>query len=154
MGLESPQGDLFESPNVFAGLDYLAAFVDAAEFPVLGACNMDTSGEPLLNGKIEKWATFELEGKNVAVLGYTNVEESEAMASLTGNLQFYDEVRHCLRICVLYSAGHPVPIVILNQYFNGEVCCRLCFVLPRPLCVRHAPPKNAATFRAHEVTSA
>ena len=76
-------------------MEYLSAFIDAAEFPVLGACNMDTSGEPLLNGKVEKWATFELGGKNVAVLGYSNIEESQAMAGVTGNLEFYDHVCSC-----------------------------------------------------------
>lgn len=78
--------------SVAAGLEYLAAFADNAAFPVLGACNMDTSGEPLLNGKIKKWATFEKGGMKIAVLGYVNVPESKAMAALTKNLKFYDEV--------------------------------------------------------------
>jgi 2',3'-cyclic-nucleotide 2'-phosphodiesterase (5'-nucleotidase family) len=76
-----------------AGLPYLAAFADHAEFPVLGACNMDTSKEPILNGKIKKWATFKKGGMNIAVLGYTNVNESKEMVGLTKNLQFYDHVR-------------------------------------------------------------
>lgn len=53
---------------------------------------MDTSGEPLLNGKIQKWATFEKGGMKIAVLGYTNVDESKWMTSVTKNLKFYDHV--------------------------------------------------------------
>lgn len=54
---------------------------------------MDTSGEPLLDGKIDKWATFKRGGLNIAVFGYVNVEESKAMSTLTGNLKFTDHVR-------------------------------------------------------------
>ena len=76
-----------------AGVDYLATFIDNATFPVLGACNLDLSAEPRLDGKIQKWATFTLEGTNVAILGFANVDQAPEMQTITGNIGFFEPVR-------------------------------------------------------------
>lgn len=76
-----------------AGIDHLATFIDNATFPVLGACNLDLSAEPRLQGKVQKWATFTLGGTKVAILGFSNVDQSAEMAAITGNIEFFEPVR-------------------------------------------------------------
>eukprot|EP00892_Ulva_mutabilis_P007896 jgi/Ulvmu1/5479/UM023_0015.1 len=71
------------------GVDYLANFIENATFPVLGACNLDLSAEPRLSGKIQKWATFELNGTNVAILGFANVDQAPEMEAITGGIKFF-----------------------------------------------------------------
>jgi hypothetical protein len=75
------------------GINYLAQFATNAKFPVLGACNMDMTLEPLLKDKIKKWATFNLKGVNVAILGYANTQQSAQMSTVTKNIKFHDYVR-------------------------------------------------------------
>jgi hypothetical protein len=107
--------------SLLSGLAYLGAFADAAEFPVLGACNMDTSAEPLLNGKIKKWATFKRGGMNIAVFGYTNVQESKEMATLTKNLKFYDYVRPVQCLDAAHTDCGCFGSPCLSD--NGNCCC-------------------------------
>lgn len=77
-----------------AGIDNLATFIDNATFPVLGACNMDLAAEPRLQGKVQKWATFDFDGTTVAIFGFTNVDQAPAMSAITGNIGFFEPVRY------------------------------------------------------------
>jgi len=68
----------------------LAALIDEADFPILGA-NIDASADPDLSGKIFPYALYGIEGVTVAVIGLTT--EHTATASSPGeNVKFLDVI--------------------------------------------------------------
>lgn len=53
------------------GPSVLLSYINQVDHPVLGACNMDLSGEPGLVGKVQKWTvkSYEYEGLTIKVGG-------------------------------------------------------------------------------------
>ena len=72
-----------------AGVPALQAFIEGVAFPVLGACNMDTTTPPSLD--VQKWHVFELQGVKVALLGYTL--RATGSTTFSGGIDFSDPVR-------------------------------------------------------------
>jgi 2',3'-cyclic-nucleotide 2'-phosphodiesterase (5'-nucleotidase family) len=67
----------------------LASFIDNVTFPMIGACNMDLSGEPSLD--IKKWHVATVGGSKVGLLGY--ITPDTGVTSSSGNVTFSDPVR-------------------------------------------------------------
>ncbi|XP_046636634.1 snake venom 5'-nucleotidase-like isoform X3 [Daphnia pulicaria] len=71
------------------GVDGLLPFVEAANHPVMAA-NIDTSGEPRLDGKIPKSKVVQVDGRKVGIIGYLTPETS--YMSSTDGVRIFDEV--------------------------------------------------------------
>ena len=81
----------------------LASFIGNVTFPVVGACNMDTSGEPAL--AIKKWHVAMVAGRKVALLGY--IAQDTGSISSAGDVSFSDPVRppSCLMAVSSFGSG-------------------------------------------------
>ncbi len=55
--------------NDFDFIDLLSSFIDEVDFPVL-ACNVNTTLEPLLHGKLQPSVVLDVGGEQVAIVGY------------------------------------------------------------------------------------
>ncbi|XP_032791055.2 snake venom 5'-nucleotidase isoform X2 [Daphnia magna] len=71
------------------GVDGLLPFVEAANHPVIAA-NVDTSGEPRLDGKIPKSKVVEIDGRRIGIIGYLT-RETQFISSPEG-VKIVDEV--------------------------------------------------------------
>lgn len=69
------------------GPETLAAFVDKVDFPVLFA-NTDLTDEPLLNGKVPPFATKDLGGETIGIIGLL-AEDTDDLASPGPNVPFH-----------------------------------------------------------------
>ncbi|XP_035697792.1 snake venom 5'-nucleotidase-like [Branchiostoma floridae] len=72
------------------GISGLVPFLRNVTFPML-ACNIDTSGEPELQGLILPSVVLDVGGERVGIVGYI-LENTPDITGSTGNLVFLDEV--------------------------------------------------------------
>jgi len=63
-----------------AGQEVLADFIDHVNFPLLSA-NLDFSGTPILDGKVDPYMVFEFDGEQVGVFGLTT-EDVEILSNI------------------------------------------------------------------------
>lgn len=58
------------------GVEGLASFIDHLQFPVISA-NTDISGEPRLQGKVNKSCIITKGSENIGIIGYAAEDTSE-----------------------------------------------------------------------------
>lgn len=100
------------------GAENLARFAAGADFPILAA-NIDTTREPLLDGRFRPWWAVERGGARIAFIGVTT-PETPLLSSPGRNLRFTDPAEAATRAIAEIRASGPATIVLLSHLGYGN----------------------------------
>lgn len=95
------------------GVENLARFVGAADFPVLAA-NVDARAEPALDGRLRPWWETAKGGARIAFVGVVT-PETPLLSSPGRNLRFTDPAEATARAIAGIRAGGPATVVLLSH---------------------------------------
>eukprot|EP00892_Ulva_mutabilis_P011147 jgi/Ulvmu1/8404/UM042_0111.1 len=113
------------------GVVVLARFLSKLSFPVVGACNMDLSGEPTLAPLIKKWTVLNVGGMKVGLLGY--IASNTAEISSAGAIVFSDPataVPQCMAEFLASPESTGVTIIGLVSHAGINVDEAVAPVVP------------------------
>ncbi|KIY99167.1 Protein 5NUC [Monoraphidium neglectum] len=98
--------------------DILKAYIGNITFPMLGACNTDTSDEPLLKGLIQKWKVWQFGPYKVAAVGWLTPDASFTAANI-GKVKV-TPVNAAVKQCIAdLKKAHPDVHLIIGMSHTG-----------------------------------
>jgi 5'-nucleotidase len=101
-----------------AGQEVLADFIDYVNFPLLSA-NLDFSGTPILNGKVDPYIIFEFDEEQVGVFGLTT--EDVAILSNIGEGILVNEIIETSEDIVAELEGEGINKIIALTHCGYEI---------------------------------
>lgn len=99
------------------GPEEFAAFIDAAEFPIVGG-NFDVSRSDDLRGKIKGSIVVEVGGERIGIIGATT-EDTPEIASV-GDVEFFDVVQYVRGASEALDAAGIDKIILLSHIGYNE----------------------------------
>ncbi|XP_063404664.1 snake venom 5'-nucleotidase-like [Mytilus trossulus] len=100
------------------GIEGLLPLVENSDFKIL-SCNIDTSGEPLIQNKFHKSVIIDVDGDKIGIVGYTT--KDTPILSSPGNLVFLDEVISIqTQVTMLKNQGVNKIIALGHAGFNVD----------------------------------
>ncbi|KAL5012112.1 hypothetical protein ScPMuIL_010663 [Solemya velum] len=100
------------------GVDGLVPFLKNVSFPVL-SCNINSTGEPEVNGLFGRHVVLQVGGEKIGVIGYTT--KSTPLLSNPGSLIFNDEVESIRKeVDILQSQGINKIIALGHSGFKVD----------------------------------
>lgn len=106
----------------FNGPAGLAPYIDALQFPILGACNADTSAEPIrLN--LKKWTIVNTMGLRIAIVGWIT-PDTPSLTGSVGKVTFkpvVESVRQCIKDLKRSKEGRKVDLIVGLSHTGYDV---------------------------------
>lgn len=96
----------------------LATYIKNLTFPVLGACNINTTAEPKLKGLVQRWTVRPVGDYKVALLGWITPDTVFTAANV-GNVTFSDPLPSVRQCIAEIKAAHPDVHMIIGLSHTG-----------------------------------
>ncbi|GBF87994.1 hypothetical protein Rsub_00706 [Raphidocelis subcapitata] len=98
--------------------DVLAKYISNLTFPVLGACNINTSKEPKLHNLVQRWDVRQFGKYKVALIGWITPDTVFTAANV-GNVTFSDPLPSVKACIAEVKKAHPDLHMIIGMSHTG-----------------------------------